>query len=320
MLCYCNGFTQIPTDSLVAYYPFNGNAKDTSGNGFDGTLNGQTSVSGACEMAYYFNSNNINCGDPAGNEFDLVNDASVSLWMKLLSLPTAGPSSGQSFGYFTLVGKDAGGGNNKKWFFAAHNNTLVFHVNVPSIGGAWAVQTIFNFSPNTFYHLVLTKTGNSYRFYVNSIYYGQQTLTVSIVDVPSAMKIGDLHDGSNNINAIIDEVLIYHKALTQTEINQLYTHCPGMVTSSGSIAQNQPADFKIYPNPSSGKLVLSFANLRTNLMNCAIYNITGVKVFDLHPKLYNQHVTIDLGYLSKGVYLLQAEAGKKIFIRKIVLE
>lgn len=31
---------QIPTDSLVGYWPFNGNANDVSGNGNDGTVNG----------------------------------------------------------------------------------------------------------------------------------------------------------------------------------------------------------------------------------------------------------------------------------------
>ena len=32
----------IPTDGLVAYYPFNGNANDESGNGYDGAVNGAT--------------------------------------------------------------------------------------------------------------------------------------------------------------------------------------------------------------------------------------------------------------------------------------
>ena len=30
-------YSQIPTNGLVAYYPFNGNAKDSSGNGNNGT-------------------------------------------------------------------------------------------------------------------------------------------------------------------------------------------------------------------------------------------------------------------------------------------
>ncbi|MEN9948061.1 MAG: hypothetical protein RL106_884, partial [Bacteroidota bacterium] len=33
---------QIPSNGLVAWYPFNGNANDESGNGNDGVVNGAT--------------------------------------------------------------------------------------------------------------------------------------------------------------------------------------------------------------------------------------------------------------------------------------
>ena len=36
----------VPTDGLVAYYPFNGNANDESGNGNHGTVNGAALTSG----------------------------------------------------------------------------------------------------------------------------------------------------------------------------------------------------------------------------------------------------------------------------------
>ena len=32
----------VPTEGLVAWYPFNGNANDASGNGHDGIINGVT--------------------------------------------------------------------------------------------------------------------------------------------------------------------------------------------------------------------------------------------------------------------------------------
>ena len=48
---------QIPTDSLVGYWPFNGNAVDESSNVNDGTVNGATLKSdrfGNTQSAYYF--------------------------------------------------------------------------------------------------------------------------------------------------------------------------------------------------------------------------------------------------------------------------
>jgi hypothetical protein len=32
-------YSQIPTNGLIAWYPFNGNANDESGNGINGTVN-----------------------------------------------------------------------------------------------------------------------------------------------------------------------------------------------------------------------------------------------------------------------------------------
>lgn len=47
----------VPTDNLVAHYPFNGNADDTSGNGHHGTVLGATLTTdrfGNPDGAYHF--------------------------------------------------------------------------------------------------------------------------------------------------------------------------------------------------------------------------------------------------------------------------
>jgi len=314
----CNLFAQIPTDSLVAYYPFNGNANDSSGNGFNGILNGQYSVASTCKRAYYFSNNNIDCGDPTGNQFDLINNASISLWVALFSAPSSGPLPYN--GYFTLIGKDVGPGNNEKWFLAITNNELTFHVNVPPSSGGWATQTIFPYALGTLYHIVVTKTNNTYKFYVNGVDYGSQTLSFNVVDVPFNLKIGDLHDGSTKINAVIDEVMIYRRVLTQTEINQLYAHCSsGIITSTGMVTRDQQGDLKIYPNPSSGKFVLYFNNVPVGLKTLFVYDILGKKIF-AQSKIYDQRVAIDLRGQPKGSYFLQVQTGKKIMTKKIVLE
>ncbi len=48
----------IPTDGLVGWWPFNGNANDESGNGNDGTVIGATLTTdrfGNTNSAYFFN-------------------------------------------------------------------------------------------------------------------------------------------------------------------------------------------------------------------------------------------------------------------------
>jgi len=79
------GFNTSVIDGLVAYYPFNGNANDASGNGNNGTVNGAaltTDRLGKANSAYSFDGINdfIQLGTatlPLGNA-----DRSISAWVK----------------------------------------------------------------------------------------------------------------------------------------------------------------------------------------------------------------------------------------------
>ena len=77
----------IPTDGLVAYYPFNGNANDESGNGYDGAVNGATVSTdrfGKSNQSYFFKGeSHITIPDsPVLNLYPLT----ISLWYKLNGL------------------------------------------------------------------------------------------------------------------------------------------------------------------------------------------------------------------------------------------
>ena len=71
---------------LVAYYPFNGNAKDESGNGHDGDVKGATLANdrnGNSNSAYYFDGADdyINLGNDDDFNFG-ESDFSISLWFQ----------------------------------------------------------------------------------------------------------------------------------------------------------------------------------------------------------------------------------------------
>ena len=81
----------VPTDGLVAWYPFNGNAEDESGNGFDGTVDG--AVLG---MDRFSNPNGAYVFDgddrifPANPEGFPTQERTTSIWMKSLNAATGG--------------------------------------------------------------------------------------------------------------------------------------------------------------------------------------------------------------------------------------
>jgi len=78
------------TNGLVAYYPFNGNANDASGNGHNGTGNNTTSVSdmfGFSNSAFGFNG--VNSYVEVMNYLPDMASASFSVWVNSDHLPTA---------------------------------------------------------------------------------------------------------------------------------------------------------------------------------------------------------------------------------------
>ncbi len=90
---------------LVAYYPFEGNANDESGNGHDGTVYGAASVTdrfGSPAAAYQFDGTDdyIELSDEAAFDFS---EFTISFWTRITTLPVVpGPSIP---GYYCAISK-----------------------------------------------------------------------------------------------------------------------------------------------------------------------------------------------------------------------
>jgi hypothetical protein len=93
------------TNGLIAYYPFNGNANDESGNGYGGAVQNATLSPdrfGQAEHAYVFNGSNAYIELPSGVRDQISGAAklSISTWIR----PTGTPSGGTAiFGQWVGV-------------------------------------------------------------------------------------------------------------------------------------------------------------------------------------------------------------------------
>jgi hypothetical protein len=211
-----------PTQGLMAYYPFNGNANDASGNGNNGTVNGATLTTdrfGRTGHAYLFNgsSNNINCGNPQNNSLDLGTNATLSAWVNFNSVGN---------GYQVLIGKDIGPGNCiDKWimWYNAYSNNYVtsFTINWTGCSQGWLGSNVWTPITGQWYHIAIAKSGNQYTFFLNGNQNGYTTTTVAVPDVNADLTLG-MADGGNFLNGSLDDVRIYNYALSTAEIQQLY--------------------------------------------------------------------------------------------------
>ena len=76
----------VPTNGLVGYWPFNGNANDESGNGNHGTVNGamlSTDRNGKANSAFDFNGINQYIKVNNSNTLQNISTISISIWLNV---------------------------------------------------------------------------------------------------------------------------------------------------------------------------------------------------------------------------------------------
>lgn len=267
-----NVFGQIPTSGLVAYFPFTGNANDSSGNATNGTtynVSLTTDRFGNSNSAYLFSGNtNSYISFPSTN---VVNSTySYSIWLNVKNMPANGSS-------VSMVEIGQGGGGTGQQM-TLHNNYLNVHTGL-SVGGY--NQTSPNFglttkslpSTNTWYHLASVRNTNYILLYVNGNLIDSQGVANTILPKygsPVKAFIGVRCDNTNPFNGAIDEVCIYNRPITASEVKQLYLNGTAS-TEIVSIASN----IKIYPNPAIGRLTIDLSESNCSKGTFELIDLNG---------------------------------------------
>jgi hypothetical protein len=204
---------KIPTEGLIAYYPFNGNANDESGNNHDGKINGATIAIdrfGNSNSCYSFDGNDwIDIPDDPAFSFG-SDPFTISIWTKI-------DSYGVDGGYY-LFAHSNGPGNTTKWIFWFGSTSLIF------INDGWSLIGSYNFELSTWYHLVLVRTGANISGYVNDMIIGTGSVYSTLGDPSANLTLGTAEFDRPNryLRGNIDDIRIYNRILTNEEIFALY--------------------------------------------------------------------------------------------------
>jgi len=197
-------------------------AKDTSGNGFDGTLLhmdiNRCWTSGVAGTALRFNGweNYVNCGDDPKSTG--MSELTVEAWVKGNSYkPYAGILSKWSYAshqYYNL-GYFQNGSSTKLGKFS-------FFVSQQPKSGSTSIQSRANLDLNTWYHIAGVFKGGQYlKLYVNGVLNATKSTTVTRIPKgiwPTYIGAYDCYP----FDGLIDEVKVYSKALSAEEIRQDY--------------------------------------------------------------------------------------------------
>lgn len=235
-------FAAVTTDGLVAYYPFNGNADDQSGNGHDGTVYGATPTTdryGNSGSAYSFDGINdyISVDYDATFQLPVI---TVSAWV----LPTIDWSTATDPA--TIVGRGEDLVTDEAAFnlLVANpaapwaNGVAVLYEN--NAGGDQAFGTDVYPEAGVWTHLVASRDASGLlSIYSDGSLIGQWLST----DEPSSDCFQDLLIGAywyvptpataditNFFTGAIDDVMIYDRALTPDQIGD-----PSVIPAPGAL-------------------------------------------------------------------------------------
>ena len=249
-----------PAAGVIAHYPFAGNANDTSGNGLHGTVTGAVLAPdrfGNSNQAYSFNgtSDFISVVDNPALTLG-SNPFTMSLWVNFSQVNGRDP----------FISHDTGPGAQNKWTFwhdatghrAPTGSALRFHVNPPQIDAAvdpWVPVT------GQWYHVAVSRNGNNYTLYIDGSPVITEVDTNPIPDPVASLMIGRAE--AFYFNGLIDDVFIYNRALSQSEIDSLYVEgnryttnedANTTITLSGTDADGNQLTAKVTGLPTAGTL------------------------------------------------------------------
>ena len=258
-------FAQIPVTGLMAYYPFNGNANDMSGNGYNGTVSGATLAPdrfGNANSAYAFDGANdyIDLSSYVSS-FNFSQPATVSFWVNT-KYDTPQTIYSTSNGTNGLYEENIYIGNGCTGTLTNEVITISSQRVVPNnyIIGFTTTQrdTLIN---SGWHHIAVVYDNISTKIYLDTVLVNIScsagTNNGHFGNLPVAAKT-TLGTRWNNgyggyFHGTLDDLRIYNSVLNTTEITALFEETFTAVENLTNVG----SEFQMYPNPSC-----DFVNIR----------------------------------------------------------
>ena len=255
------------TNGLIAYYQFNGNANDESGNGNTLTNHGallSTDRFGASNRCFYFASNTLSgpvAGIPAGNS-----PRTLSLWLETTNHLN---NNGDAIEW----GLDGLANSSRRFGFTVSHGKPYFCGSFNDLSGNSFI------ADGNWHHVVITYTNSTVTMFVDGQFdvSGMKTLNTA----STQLVLGDDVSVNYYYNGCLDDIRIYNRALSSNEVAQLYAIDPktSQTITFGALPTKTLVDapFALSASASSG-LPVSYTSGNTNVATISGFTVTIVGV------------------------------------------
>jgi hypothetical protein len=309
---------QINADtSLIAFFPFNGNANDESGNLNHGTAYEALLTADRFDKdssAFEFNgySSYITIPDSPGLQSP-ANELTQVAWIYIYGWSQVGAAFGP-----ILMKSNSG------------DNAFQYRLSVSESGVNTAVNnwenavTIFDtLKFNTWYMVASTLKNDTVKAYINGLRIGEGNLTGPINPDSKPLEIGrDVPGASEFFNGKIDDIRIYNRALSDAEIYVLFEGSLGFSPEEQFTNHKELNLYQNYPNPFKLNTVITWKTSVGCWQTLKIYDIFGKEISTPvnEYKPAGKHETEFNGaLLPNGIYFYKLKAGKFIGTKKMIV-
>jgi len=270
----------VPTNGLVGYWPFNGNANDESGNSINGLVsNASLSTDRFSNMnsAYSFYGSGDYIEIPTnGGEFD-SQIYTLSFWFKSNQGPSSG-FGGPNVNPAIISRLNTGGPTSNS---GSVDNFVIYeisgssHFNTPVNGGATGANTILG---NVWKNIVFTVRTDSTIVYLNGVKLGANINNGNITFQSYPIRLGrSQHTYWRDFSGELDDLGYWNRALTQQEITALYSGCGNEITTQPINAFNSVGT---NPQFSVNSVVGSSFQWQSNPLSLGWQNISDNSVYN----------------------------------------
>lgn len=322
-------WSQIPTDNLVAFYPFDSNANDESGNNNNASIISAVLTEDRFSQpnsAYMFNGTDEFIEFPDTDNLSISNtsELSISVWMRCDTLNF--PAS-QSSGYVHWMGKGVSGQH--EWTFRIYNldsdrpnRTSCYAFNLGGGLGAGSYEEE-NISQGDWIHFVATYDypENRIQLYKNGTL--RDTDLFSDYSIIPGNGTAPLRIGTRDFNSFfkgaIDDIRIYKRILDTAEVLSLYNE--DFQNASNPSVFNTIDNFSVYPNPANDNISVTISSLSQKKdYLIKLLNSKGQLVYT--EKVYDNNLSINTNTFSgKGLHriILLGHNGELIASKNLLI-
>ena len=221
-------------------------AADSTVNANDGTMTGTTSVSGPFTNAFEFDGTGDYVSVAHDADLNITGDITVSAWIYPHTF-------GSGYDENRIMFKGAGTHGDNLFTLDMDDSNITFNLHENSgpantAAGCDATDEecargATTLSANTWYHVVGTYDGATARIYVNGTLDGSNDFVSTGTGNTDPLMIGGRDNNTDMFDGAIDDVRLYDRALSDSEISAMYqaagpcyrSPSPGTVCNDGSI-------------------------------------------------------------------------------------